>query len=53
MERWTDKWAEIHYQETQQQIARLAMEKEYRRFQWWQDINRPKDEWQEEQDGNL
>lgn len=49
-EHWTDRWAEIHYQETAQQIARLAMEKEYRRYEWWNDFNRNRDEWQEAQD---
>lgn len=49
-EKWTDKWSEVHYRETQAQIARLAMQKSYRRYEWWQDFNRTRDEWQEEQD---
>lgn len=51
--RWHDEWMEVHRRESEKQIARLAMEKAYRRYQWWQEIDTSRDEWQEEQDGQT
>lgn len=53
-ERWTDQWYEIHRRESEQQIARLAMQKAYRRFEWFEKFNEEhRDEWQEEQDRQV
>ena len=48
-EKWRDQWVEIHRQESEQLIAKLAIEKAYRRYEWWDKFNH-RDEWQEEQD---
>jgi hypothetical protein len=37
--RWRDEWLEVHYRERQKQIAQLAIEKAYRRYEWWQEFN--------------
>lgn len=39
MEKWRDQWLEIHYAETQKQIARLAIEKAERKREWWEEFN--------------
>lgn len=37
MEKWTDKWIEIHYRESTKQIGRLAIEKQRRKEDWWRE----------------
>ena len=46
---WTRKWEEVRRQESEQQVARLAMDKTYRRYEWWGQQNETGE--QEQEDG--
>ena len=51
---WTRQWEEVHRQESEKQIGKLAMDKAYRRYEWWNKFNQvQRDEWQEEQDRQV
>lgn len=39
MERWTDKWEQVHREQSALHIAQLAIEKACREREWWEEFN--------------